>query len=66
MLSHIEFLFLVLSVGTLFCAVHVNVLAAINYCYYQDLQVQSPPPDQTEEQIYNDPAIIQVLTFGLY
>ncbi|KAG6778419.1 hypothetical protein POTOM_018283 [Populus tomentosa] len=45
--------------GTLFCAVHVNVLAAINYCYYQDLQVQSPPPDQTEEQIYNDPAIIQ-------
>lgn len=25
----------------------------------KDLQVQSPPPDQTEEQIYNDPAIIQ-------
>ncbi|CAK7357268.1 unnamed protein product [Dovyalis caffra] len=26
---------------------------------FRDLQVQSPPPAQTEEQIHNDPAIIQ-------
>lgn len=29
----------------------------------QDLQVKSPPPVQIDEQINNDPAIIQVLTF---
>lgn len=37
------------------------------YLYYesvfQDLQVKSIPPAQKEDQIHDDPAIIQVLTF---
>lgn len=30
---------------------------------FQDLQVKSTPPAQKEDQIHDDPAIIQVLTF---
>lgn len=38
----------------------VCVLTSI-VCLYQDLEVKSSPPPQREEQIYEDPPIIQVL-----
>lgn len=46
----------------LVCAVHVDEFILINCCAFQDLQVKSSPPAQSEEPIHNDPAIIQVLT----